>query len=249
MKKYAKILVLIIISSILLTYISLAESEEKVGFVKKTWRGIFGLLKKPEKEEEALIIPEPERKEEEYEAEEEKVEAQQDEPGLTEPSEVEFEYKVESKVPEEGGEATHEVEIKTTGIGDMPKENIIYRIKHMLEISQEAASFIPELRVTRDENDKVTKVEYKTGGLFKDIENLDKEILIVIHRRINNERTRLQTERIQHQLESIRAAQSVPKPPPQPHTPPVVPQTHTPPPQPPQIPKPPPQPPPQPPRN
>ncbi len=130
---------------------------------------------------------------------------------------------------------------------EMTKEEIIERIKHMLEISPQALDFIPELKVDIDTEGNVTAIRYKAEGIFKDVGELDKKTLIKIHNRINNERVRIQTERIQRQLEAARAGQNIPKPSPQVYVPPKPPQqppgTQKQPPAPPKIPAPPPRPP------
>ncbi|MGB2705720.1 MAG: hypothetical protein WBC74_02550 [Candidatus Omnitrophota bacterium] len=125
---------------------------------------------------------------------------------------------------------------------EITKDEICERIKHMLEISPEAADFIPKLKIATDKEGNITEIKYNIDGIFKDIKELDKETLIKIHNRINIERTRIQTERIQRQMEAIRASQNVQRPP-RVYTPPAVPKPHTPPPQPPKVPSPPPTPP------
>lgn len=102
---------------------------------------------------------------------------------------------------------------------ELSKEEILRRIKYMLETSPEIADFIPELKDI-------------------DLEKLDKENLIKIHNRINIERIRIQTERIERQLEATRASERIPKPP-QDYTAPAMPQTPRPAPSPPEIPTPP----------
>ncbi len=87
----------------------------------------------------------------------------------------------------------------------LTKEEILRRIKYMLETSPEIADFIPELKDI-------------------DLEKLDKENLIKIHNRINIERIRIQTERIERQLEAARASERIPKPP-QDYTAPAMPKT------------------------
>ena len=99
------------------------------------------------------------------------------------------------------------------------KEEILRRIKYMLETSPEIADFIPELKDI-------------------DLEKLDKENLMKIHNRINIERIRIQTERMERQLETIRASERIPKPP-QDYTAPAMPKTPRPPSSPPEVPAPP----------
>ncbi|UCD55071.1 MAG: hypothetical protein JSV93_06070 [Candidatus Omnitrophota bacterium] len=88
---------------------------------------------------------------------------------------------------------------------ELTEEEILRRIKYMLETSPEIADFIPELK-------------------NMDLEELDKENLIKIHNRINIERIRIQTEKMQRQLEATRASERIRKLP-QDYTAPAVPQT------------------------
>lgn len=135
-----------------------------------------------------------------------------------------------------------EAEPRKSALAELSEEELRERIRRLLEISPEIADFIPELKLSRDEEGNIIKVEYEKRGTLKNIEELDKETLIRIHNRVNNERVRIQTERIQQQLQAAQAAQKIPTPPPV-HTPPVPPKTHTPPPSPPKVPTPPPSPP------
>jgi len=105
----------------------------------------------------------------------------------------------------------------------LSQEEIAQRIKYMLEVTPESASFIPELKITHDDEGNILDVMYNMNGTFENIEKLDKDILVRLHNRVNNERVRIQNERIQRQLEAIRAAQNIPTPPPPAHTPPFVP--------------------------
>jgi len=129
------------------------------------------------------------------------------------------------------------VEEKKSPWESITEEEICERIKYMIEVSPEASSLIPELKVTLDKNRNATKITYNVDGIAKDLKELDKETLIKIHNRVNNERARIQSERIQKQLEAMRASQRIPSPPPAPPKIPRLPQ------QPPTVPKPPPQPP------
>lgn len=110
-----------------------------------------------------------------------------------------------------------------TALDKLTEKEILKRIKYMLETSPEIMDFIPELKEL-------------------DLETLDKGSLIKIHNRINIERIRIQTDRIQKQLEVIRASESIPKPP-QEYTAPLIPKTPAPPQSPPKVPKEPPSPP------
>lgn len=149
---------------------------------------------------------------------------------------------IPTEKPEPEAEPQPPAEPKESPLSGLTEEELRGRIKYMLEISPEAADFIPELKVAIDKDGNITEIEYNIDGIFKDIKDLDKETLIKIHNRINTERVRIQTERIQRQMEAIRASQSVQQPP-RVYTPPAPPRPHTPPPQPPRIPQPPPAPP------
>ena len=100
-----------------------------------------------------------------------------------------------------------EVEKEKRSLIDLDKQGLIEKIKYMLDINMEIPDFIPELRVKRDKANEIIKIEYKIGGIFKNIENLDKEILIKVYNRINNEHIKLQNDRMIKQFESIRQAQ------------------------------------------
>jgi len=118
---------------------------------------------------------------------------------------------------------------------EFTEDDIIERITIIVESIPETVSYIPELKTTFGEDRKILQLEYEIEGIFKNITELDKETLLKIYSRLNNERTRLQTERLMRQLESIRAAQeavnrtrtigpgSAPVTPPVPVTPPKVP--------------------------
>ncbi|MCQ9207464.1 MAG: hypothetical protein NG740_06275, partial [Omnitrophica bacterium] len=95
----------------------------------------------------------------------------------------------------------------------MTHSRIVERIEYMLETTPEAANSIPELELSLGEDGNVAKIKYNVDGIFKDIKLLDKDTLGRIHARVANERTKIQSERIQNQLEAARAAQNVPVPP------------------------------------
>ncbi len=87
------------------------------------------------------------------------------------------------------------------------------RIKVSLEASPEAADFMPELKVTTDKDGNITEIRYNVSGVFMGIETLDKETLVKMYNRINIERVKMRTERIQKQLEVIRSSRNVQAPP------------------------------------
>lgn len=103
---------------------------------------------------------------------------------------------------------------------------IIERIKEMLEAVPEIADSIPELKVTRDADGNVTSILYNSGSGFIDIGDLKKDALVKLYSVANNERARIQTERIQRQIQQSRPPTLIPRPP-QIVTPPSVPRIPT----------------------
>ncbi|MBN1353283.1 MAG: hypothetical protein JW994_01255 [Candidatus Omnitrophica bacterium] len=146
-------------------------------------------------------------------------------------------------------QAEEEPEIDESTLDNLKSEDIIDSIKRMLEGSPDILNVIPELEVSYDKDKKVLSVRYAVEDIFTNVEELDKKTLLNIRNRINNEHVRLQTERIQHQMEAVRRSiQNIPRPPqiyvpPRVVTPPAVPKTQAVPPAAPRIPQPPPQPP------
>ena len=94
-------------------------------------------------------------------------------------------------------------ETKISPLQALSKEELIERIRYMLEVMPEIEDLLPGIK-------------------GKDLQKMDKDTLIALHNRINNERVRIQTERIQRQLEAVRASQH--RPPQAPPTLPKVPQ-------------------------
>ncbi|MEE9500035.1 MAG: hypothetical protein V3V42_01940 [Candidatus Omnitrophota bacterium] len=79
-------------------------------------------------------------------------------------------------------------------LDELTTEEILKRIKHMLETWPEIKGFIPELENT-------------------DLEKLDKEALIKIYNRVNIERVRLGIERMERRMEATKLSEGVPEPP------------------------------------
>ena len=79
-------------------------------------------------------------------------------------------------------------------LDELTKEEMLKRIKHILETWPEIKGFIPELKDI-------------------DLEKLDEEALIKIYNRVNIERVRLRTERIERQMEATKTLERVPEPP------------------------------------
>lgn len=92
-------------------------------------------------------------------------------------------------------------------VAEFTKEEVVERIKYMVEITPEVKDFIPELKIERDKDDRVVNVKYSIDGVPTDLNDIDKETLMKIHGRIASERTRMQTERIQKQLQSLAQTQ------------------------------------------
>jgi hypothetical protein len=126
---------------------------------------------------------------------------------------------------------------ETPGASSFSRNELIRRIEYVLAAFPEGVDIIPELRITRDENKNIAKMEYRISGVFRDIRALDKKLLMKIYSRVNNEFTRIQTERIQDQLRAAGAARRVPKPPPRVYTPPSPPRIPAPPATPPKVPR------------
>jgi len=93
------------------------------------------------------------------------------------------------------------------------KEEIKGRIINILDIDPEVLDYIPELRAKFDDEFNLIELEYNLDGMYVDIGVLEKKELINIHNRINNERLRLQTERIQRQVTHPTPPHAVPQPP------------------------------------
>lgn len=94
---------------------------------------------------------------------------------------------------------------------EMTEEEIRERIKSMLQKMPEIENVIPELRVTRDKNGNIIKIEYILGGVFVNTETLDKDVLIEIYHRTKNEQIRIQAEQFQKQIKALKAIQNIPK--------------------------------------
>ena len=89
---------------------------------------------------------------------------------------------------------------KASPLSSQPVSEIIDRTKEMLEAMPEIADAIPELKVTRDADGNVTNILYNTGAGYIDIRKLKKDAIVKLYSLANNERARIQTERIQRQI-------------------------------------------------
>ncbi|MGB2600603.1 MAG: hypothetical protein WBD00_02900 [Candidatus Omnitrophota bacterium] len=127
----------------------------------------------------------------------------------------------------------------------LTKEQMIESIKRRLKVFSEIEFIIPTLSSRTDEDGNKEYFLKPQDGITVKLQDLDKETLTDLFARVNNEATRINTERLLRQIqqqEQIR--RSIPQQPPMPVQPP--PQPPTPPPAPPRIfipPQPPPQPP------
>lgn len=97
-------------------------------------------------------------------------------------------------------------------IKDMNEVEISARIKVMLDTVPEIADVIPGLRIKLDKDDNLVSATYTENGITKDLEELDRQTLMSLYNRVNNERIRIQTEQIEDQMNAIRAAQNIPRP-------------------------------------
>ena len=141
---------------------------------------------------------------------------------------------VKPELPKEVKEAQEKMKARPS-FEDMTNDEIIDRIKYSLEAMPEIMNFIPDLSITKKEDGEVESIQYKQDGVSKDLKDLDKDTLRKLYGRVNSERVRIQTERIQRQLDAIRASQNIPKPPTT-YTPPTPPRIPTLPPSPPKVP-------------
>lgn len=84
----------------------------------------------------------------------------------------------------------------------MTKEELLVHIKERLRVTEEIADFIPGLK---KEKDPAGALYYTYNGIR--IDDLDRDTLDKLFGRIQTESVRINTERINKQLESIRQAQ------------------------------------------
>ncbi len=128
----------------------------------------------------------------------------------------------------------------------LDKDEMLERIEKRLKIYSEIIYIIPGLSFTETDSGDRKYFYTGEGGEALPLDALDKETLYNLFSRINNEATRINTERLVRQLQQLeqirRSSQNIPQPPPQPMAPPQVfipPQPPPMPPQPPRIPTPP----------
>jgi hypothetical protein len=102
------------------------------------------------------------------------------------------------------------------GVASMTKEELVRDIKEELASEEDIATYIPQLKVGKDaEGKQSVTFELKKGEPVK-LEDLDKEMLINIYGSVNQAATKINVDRINEQLESIRqihAVQQITRPP------------------------------------
>ena len=82
----------------------------------------------------------------------------------------------------------------------LAKEELIDRIEDMLGLGQELLSFLPELKVSYDEEGSVAEALYNREGAWIALDELDEESLRKLYTRVSSERTRIINERTMRQL-------------------------------------------------
>jgi len=258
-----RMLLVVLVGAILIFSTQFAEAQEKKeGFVKRSFRKLSNLFKKGEKKEEKKkTSPMMPQKEDTSQRGPEIAPILETGPvgtqvELPEATEVITEEEVREEIIEpeikpdteatsiEGEEGIKgaKTAVKVMPLLEFPKEDIIERITELIRYTPGVVDRIPTLTATIDKNGNVTEVKYSIDGVYRDLEDIDKKILVKIHIRITNERIHIQNIRIMKQLEAIRASQNIPQTP-KIYGPPQIPQTYTPPPSQPKVPTPPPAPP------
>lgn len=96
----------------------------------------------------------------------------------------------------------------TPGLDKMTKEELIKDIKEGIESEDEILSYIPQLKMTKDPDGKVIITFEKDGQKVK-LEDLDRETLAKIWGSINQIATKINVDRINQQLETIRQTQAL----------------------------------------
>jgi hypothetical protein len=111
------------------------------------------------------------------------------------------EAKVQAPVKDAGQESEEKKEGRR-GLKEMSTDEIVEHIGMILDRGDEVMDFIPGLKLEKDPSG----VEYYTYNGVR-LEKLEKDKLIALNNKIQQEKTRLNAERINKQLESIRQAQ------------------------------------------
>lgn len=123
------------------------------------------------------------------------------------------------KIEEVAGEkAAQEVKAARKRLTDMTKDELVADILETLDSEEEVLDYVPEIKKARDATGKDTFTY--NGARF---DELEKGLLEKIWTRVHQTATRIRTERIQDQLETIRQIENLrrattppPQPPPQP---------------------------------
>ena len=98
---------------------------------------------------------------------------------------------------------------KESALSAISVNELYGRIKNLLMIFPEITDFMPEIKTTTGADGDISEIKYNVSGVFTNLETLDRGSLIKVYKRVNIERARIQGERIQRQLESIRASRHV----------------------------------------
>lgn len=159
-------------------------------------------------------------------------------PGEEAPSKV----TVESRVGEEDIMAMEEAPEEEIGPDGkekpLSKEKMIDSIQKRLKVYSQILFLIPELQMKKSQDGAEELYYTSRDGIALKLSDLDEKTLRELFSRVNNEATRLNTERIQRQIQQqeqlTRMLQQIPQPPQQPPQPPQI---YNPPPQPPQPPR------------
>jgi hypothetical protein len=209
MKQGKKVLLILILCGIIPVLSMPAYAEKQKGFFIRLWERVsarFPKEEKPPAQKEMIPGREAEMPKEEKRAV----------PAVpVKPAEEDKEEIPERKAPPE-----RKVVI--------PKERMLEVIERRLKVFPRIVDIIPYL--SREEATEGGEIEYRyvlDDGTRVKLEDLDKETLYNLYVRINNEATRLHTERILRQIQQqeqlMRTLKGAPRPPRQPVAPPPAP--------------------------
>ena len=206
MKRGKRALLVLILLGITLALSMPAHAEKQKGFFIKLWERVSARFKKKEAPTPAKEVI-PERK---VELPKEAVPVAPVEP-VKEP---------EEEAPKRKAPPKRKVVI--------PKERMLEVINRRLKVFPQIIDIIPYL--SRGEVTEEGEVEYRyilSDGTQVKLEDLDKDTLYNLYVRVNNEATRLHTERILRQIQQqeqlMRSMKGAPRPPRQPVSPPQPP--------------------------
>jgi hypothetical protein len=146
---------------------------------------------------------------------------------------------IPEEVPQEGDETTAgEKDEKKPKRPKLSKKQMAETVERRLKVYSQILFMIPELQMKKSESGEEEYYYASGDGIALKLRDLDEKTLRELFNRVNNEATRMNTERLHLQLlqqqQLMRTLQQMPQPPQQPPQPPQV---FTPPPQPPQPPR------------